>query len=438
MKRATLLSILVLILASTLLVTGCAKKPAKTEKVTLTVLSYADATAPGYPVAQKIWNDFRTANPDITLEIEELFNEPFHQKTEAYAASGKLPDVMFMWPSGRSTTLYTKKLVKDLTPFLASTKDKYLPVTMVPQTNGIIGELPETVTNTHVLYVNTALLAKLGLQEPKTYADMVAMVPVAKKAGVEVLIMAAKDDWVFQSCLFSMVSGRLAGDKFIDDVLAGKAKFTDKPFVDALNFMQSLVKDGVMNKNVLQIAYGEGPALFAAGKSLFYIDGDWRCGDFITDKTTNIGLLTPEAQKTIKLAVMPAIPGEIVADSTAVVVGTGYGMNVELPAGSAKEAAAWKLIEYMVSPDVAKQRMEAGAFARASYIGVTSDKLEPLMVANAAFAPSVGTYVLDAVLDAKVFGIINIGLQEIVLGSKTPVQVAQETQKAFEAWNAAK
>jgi len=429
MKRVTLLAVLALIIASTLTVS------AQSTKVTLRVLSYADATTPGYATALKIWDDFKKANPDITLEIEELFNEPFHQKTEAYAAAGKLPDVLFMWPSGRSSTLYNKKLVKDLTPFLKSTKSKYLPVTMVPQANGIIGELPETVTNTHVMFVNTKLLAQLGLKEPKTYADMVAMVPAAKKAGVQVLLMAAKDDWVFQSCLFSMLSGRFAGDKFIDNVLAGKAKFTDKPFLNALNFMQTLVKDGVMNKNVLQVAYGEGPALFAAGKALFYVDGDWRAGDFITDSTTGIALIPPAEQKSIKLMVMPKMPGELVSDSTAVVVGTGYGMNADIPAGSAKEKAAWKLIEYMVSPAVAKQRMEAGAFARASYIGVTSDKLEPIMLTNAAFAPSVGTYVLDAVLDAKVFGIINIGLQEIVLGTKTPQQVAEETQKAFEEWN---
>lgn len=436
MKRVLTTALLALAAASFLTLGSCQKKAP--EKVTLRVLNYADATTAGYAIEKKIWDDFRAANPDIEIEYEELFNEPFHQKTEAYAASGKLPDVLYMWPSGRSSTLYNKKLVKDLTPLVAPDRAKYLPAVLAPQLGGILGEMPITMTNTSVFFVNKKLLAELGLQEPKTYEDMVAMVPVAKKAGVEVLLMPAKDDWVFQSCLFSMIAGRLAGDAFIDAVLAGKAKFTDKPFVDALGFMASLVKDGVMNKNVLQIGYGEGPALFASGKSLFYVDGEWRVGAFITDPSTGKALLSPAQQKDIALRTFPAIPGQIVADSSSTVVGTGFGMSASIPAGSPQEAAAWKLISYMVSPEVAKQRLESGAFARASYIGVTSDKLEPLQQANAAQSPAVGTYVLDGVLDAKVFGPINIGLQEIVLGSKTPAKVAEEAQKALEAWLASK
>ncbi|TFG85271.1 MAG: extracellular solute-binding protein [Spirochaetales bacterium] len=407
-------------------------------KVTLRVLHYADATTPGYSVEKKIWDDFRAANPDIELVYEELFNEPFHQKVEAYAAAGKLPDVMYMWPSGRSSTLYNKKLIKDLSPLLASTKGKYLPTTVVPQMGSIIGELPLTITNSHMVYLNTKLLAQLGLSEPKTYADLVAMVPVAKAAGIEVVLMAAKDDWVMQSCLFSMISGRVAGDKFIDDVLAGKAKFTDKPFVDALTVVANMVKDGVMPKNVLQISYGEGPALFAAGKCLMYIDGDWRAGAFITDPTTGKALISPTDQKNVKLTVFPAIPGEKISGSSSTIVGTGFGMNANIKSGSKEEAAAWKLISYMTSPAVAKQRLETGAFGRASWIGVTSDKLEPIQQANAAFSAAAGSYVLDGVLDAKVYTPINIGLQEIVLGIKTPAQVAADTQKAFEDWKANK
>jgi len=49
---------------------------------------------------------------------EELSNEPFHQKFAAYVAAGTLPDIIYMYPSGRSTTLHEQKLVKDLAPLL--------------------------------------------------------------------------------------------------------------------------------------------------------------------------------------------------------------------------------------------------------------------------------------------------------------------------------
>ena len=83
------------------------------DPVVLRVLYYFDATSPG---AQReiteVWEAFDKANPDIKIVREDLFNEPFHQKTEIYAATGQLPDVIYMWPGGRSTTLHTKKLVK--------------------------------------------------------------------------------------------------------------------------------------------------------------------------------------------------------------------------------------------------------------------------------------------------------------------------------------
>ena len=93
------------------------------DPVVVRVLYYFDATSPG---AQReiaeVWEAFDKANPDIKIVREDLFNEPFHQKTEIYAATGQLPDVIYMWPGGRSTTLHTKKLVKDLTVLLGAAR----------------------------------------------------------------------------------------------------------------------------------------------------------------------------------------------------------------------------------------------------------------------------------------------------------------------------
>ncbi|HOQ68199.1 MAG TPA: extracellular solute-binding protein, partial [Candidatus Atribacteria bacterium] len=84
------------------------------EQVTLRVLNYLDLTSPGTErEIKEIWEAFEKNNPDIKIEREDLYGEPFHQKLEAYAAAGNLPDVMYMWPGARSATLHDKKLVKD-------------------------------------------------------------------------------------------------------------------------------------------------------------------------------------------------------------------------------------------------------------------------------------------------------------------------------------
>ncbi|MEW6229629.1 MAG: extracellular solute-binding protein [Bacillota bacterium] len=414
-------------------------KAASDKPIVLRVLYYLDATNPGaYREITEVWEPFEKNNPGIKIEREDLFGEPFHQKTEAYAAAGQLPDVIYMWPGGRSATLHTKRLVKDLTPLLGDMRNEFSEAALRPQAGGYLGELPITVTASHVLYVNKKMLDSMGLAIPETYEELKAMVPKLQAAGKDVIIMGAQDDWVMQSCLFSMIVGRLCGDKFMDDVIAGKAKFVDEPFVKALKFYKSLYTDGVLSKKSLQTPYNEVNALFASGKAPFMVDGDWKVGNFLTDPTTNQALIPPAEQKNFVMTVFPQIPGEINHDTTSIVPGTGFGMNASIPAGSEKEKAAWKLIMWLNSPEVQRIRLETGA-AFPSRKGVTSDKLEPLAQERARiYGKFKGTYVLDDVLDPQVFGPLNVGLQEVGLGISTPEQVAAKVQKAFDSWKASK
>lgn len=437
-NRSWAIGAIALTLLAVLPIGSMAGAAAAKEQITLTVLNYLDATSPNAErELEEIWGAFEKNNPDIKLVREDLFNEPFHQKTAAYIAAGKLPDVIYMWPGGRSSVLHDQKLVKDLTPLLGKTRSEFNPAALVPQAGGYLAELPNGITATHVLYTNKAMLDSLGLTIPKTYAQLKAMVPKLKAAGKDVILMGAKDDWVIQSTLFSMIVGRLVGDKGMDAIIAGKAKFTDAPFMNALNFYQQLYTDGILTKKNLQTAYNEVNGLWASGQAPFLVDGDWKCANFLTDPTTGKALIPPDMQKNFVMTIFPEIPGEIVHQTTATVVGTGWGINAKIPAGSDKEEAAWRLVQWLESPQVQKIRLETGA-AFPSRKNVTSSKLEPLAQERVRFYDSFdGTYVLDNVLDAKVYSPLNIGLQEIGLGIATPKEVATRVQQAMDAWRKA-
>ena len=58
------------------------------------------------------------------------------------------------------------------------------------------------------------------------------------------------------------------------------------------------------------------------------------------------------------ITLFPAIPGEIVSKSTSTVAGVGYGMNANIPAGSAKEAAAWELLKWLNGKEAQTLRLE--------------------------------------------------------------------------------
>jgi len=416
----------------------CLNTVAAADQVELRVLNYLDLTgAAAQRELTDIWEAFEKNNPDIRVIREDLYDEPFHQKTEAYAAAGELPDVLYMWPGARSATLHDNKLVKDLTQLLGEEfLSNFSEAALVPQRAGYLACLPIGLTGSHVMFVNTKLLDELGLTIPQTYEELKAMVPILKENRKDTIIIGSQADWVMQSVFFSMLAGRLVGDEYIDMLVAGEAKFTDPQFVSVLKFYETLFEDGVFTRRVLMTPYGTGPSLFANERAPFFIDGDWQTGAFLTDPTTGEALFPPEKQKDIVLTVFPALPGEVNSNSSSLVPAVGFGINAAIPAGSAKEEAAVRLLKWLTSEEVQRVRLETGA-AFPSRKGVTSDKLEPLAQERALFyGRHAGTYVLDNVLDPQIYLPLNTGLQEIGLGMATPEEVAAKMQQGYDEWKA--
>ena len=451
LKKVSVLALAALMLSAPVFAQGTAEQAASTtggKQIELTVLNYIDMSEPNSAnEISMVWNKFEKDNPDIKLVREDLFNEPFHQKTEAYIASGKVPDVLYMWPSGRSTSLHTTKSVKDLMPLLKKDGlvDSYNPAALAPQFAGFLGELPNGITTTNLLYVNTKLLKDNGFAIPKSFDEMKAMVAPLKAKGIDLIAMDNMDAWVMQSCLFSLVVGRFGGADWYTKLAAGQTKFTESWFVNALSVIDDMYKSGMINRNSLSSPYGSSRGAFAANKAAFYIDGDWSTAGFQTDITTGQALISPERQQNdFDLMAMPAFSGEVVHDSNSGVVGTGWGMSATIPAGSEKEAAAWRLIKYLEGEYVQTYRLTTGAaFPSLKTIDVAKvakeKNLEPFITKRAAYYNRYTTItpVIDGVLAGDVYNVINTGLQEIGLGKKTPAQVAQDVQKAWETWKAA-
>lgn len=445
MKKAIVLVLVALIAMTT--VFAQAAEEVKSDKVQIRVLNYIDMSEPNSAnEIEQIWNKFEELHPEIELVREDLFNEPFHNKVEAYAAQGNLPNVMYAWPSGRSTTLHTGDYLYNLKDLLKrdGLLDSYSPVTMADQAGkkDYIGELPNGLTATSMMFVNTKVLRENGLEIPRTYADLVAMVPVLNAKGIEVIKMDCQDGWVMQSCLFSLLAGRFGGADWYDKLAAGEWDFEDEWFKKALTALDNLYKDGVINRNTLSISYGSGRADFAAGKSAFYIDGDWACASFQTDTSTGEALFPPAAQETdVELMNFPALDGEVVHESNSAVVGTGWAISADTADDPAKLEAAWTLVKFLEGEYAQSWRLMTGAaFPSLTTIDVAQfcvdNNLEPLVAKRADWYSriEVATPVIDGVLDPAVYNVINTVLAEIGLGTTTVDKGAADINAAWHAF----
>jgi raffinose/stachyose/melibiose transport system substrate-binding protein len=449
MTKKILLTALVLVTAAGLVLTGCKKKEtasAAGEKITLRVLNYFDMTSANSAdeIAQ-VWDAFEKANPDVAIVREDLFNEPFHNKVEAYAAAGQLPDVVYAWPSGRSTTLHTQRLLKDLGPLIAKDglASSYAASALDPaaQGAGYLGILPRAITSSHAFYINNEVLRDAGLSPAKTYEELKAQAPILRAKGYDTIAMGNQDTWVMQSCFFSLIAGRFCGEGWEQKIHSGQAKFTDSDFVAALNFVKTLYDDGVLTKATLTTDYGSVLGQFATNKAAYLIDGDWRVGAFITDKSTGQAVISPERQQDIQITVFPDIAGVKFNKSTSVILGTGWGINAKIPAGSPQEDAAWRLVKWLSGKEIQTWLLLTGGIATPTRtdIDVGSLALEPMQkaISNIGQEYSTGTVVIDGAFHSDVHTPINDGLQEIGLGTRTPEQVAQTVQRAFDTWKAA-
>jgi raffinose/stachyose/melibiose transport system substrate-binding protein len=407
---------------------------AMAQKTTLNFFYYIDATQAGYAEDQAYWQKFKDANPDIDLQMEMLFSQAYHQKLSSYIAAGQLPDVIYMWPTSRDSSklLHDNKLMADLNkvlgpeflkPFNAAALD------VKQQSSKQLSELPQSFTYTSVAYVNKKLLADNGIAMPKSFDDLKKAVLKLRAKNVQTVALPDGDQWPAQSCLISTMVGRYLGDAWVDKVVAGKVKFTDKDFVNVLNQYKKLYDDGIINITNVQMGYGEGPALFAAGKAAIIIDGDWRVGAYLTDKTTGKALIDPKNQGDYELVNLPAFAGEKFPGATSAIAGVGLGINKDLT--GAKLDAAVKLVKWYYSKEFQTMKWETGAFVP-TRTDLTTDKLEPLGQKLPKFyaANSKTTYVLDGVLDPSVFNVLNAGLQSIPLGGDTAAGVAAKMQAA--------
>jgi raffinose/stachyose/melibiose transport system substrate-binding protein len=254
--------------------------------------------------------------------------------------------------------------------------------------------------------------------------------------------MPNESTWVMQSCLFSLVAGRFMGEGWEAEIHSGARKFTDSDFIAALNFIKSMYDDGVLNPSTIAIGYGDGAGLFAAGTAAYYIDGDWRVGDFLTDQTTGVALIDPEDQKNILVTVFPEIdvPGVKFNRSNSVVMGTGWAINANLEDGSPELEAAWKLVKWLTGKETQTFLLESGGISTPTRtdIDVASLPLEPMQIQAADLAGEfdISTVVIDAAFEGPVYTPLNDGLQAIGLGKMTHEEVAEITQDAFESWKA--
>jgi len=413
------------ILAFGMVFTGCSKKEAAADKVTLNIMGYGDnANAEGITF-KRICEEFMAENPDIVINYELLYDEAYHQKVVARLAAGDVPDIAYMGADARWGASWQEANQQvDNTPYYPSNID----VSLIPDFfgNGNRPYLPLGGSNyCTVVGVNTELLAKIGGKIPTTYDELVSLAKLCKDNGIECISTHGADGWVWGSCVMSGIIPRTTGDvKWIEKAVNKEVKFTDDGFVAALDVLAQWVKDGVISKDSILVDNGTGLSNFVNGKCLMYIDGQWGFGE------QNLGDLS----KKVKLISIPPVPGEkACAGSLAGAWQVGYGITKAGSADPAKVEAAKKWIAYFFSEAETVQRLADGAISAPILKDFKlPDGMDPCIAEKATLGKYPSCYVIDSYLSGTPNDVLNAGMQNIVAGKTTAKELAAAVQRAFD------
>ena len=419
MKKA-LLFLLVIVLASVSLI-GCKKEA---EKVTLNVMGYGDNSNQEGISWKRMVTEFMEANPGVEIVDELLYDEAYHQKVTARLAAGDAPQLAYMGADARWGAPWQEaKQQIDNRPYIdASVFDMNLIPEMGP--NGEVYYLPLGTSNiTTVLYMNEPLVKSLGFSEPQSYDDLVAMVPAATEAGLQVVSIDGADGWAWGSCLLSALIARTSGDPmWVSKAVNGVNSFTDDAMVDALGVIESMVNDGVIDSKSVLVDYGANISTFSNEQALFFVQGQWAAG----------GVENPDVRDNMKLLAWPTVPGEKpgVAGSVAAAWQVGYGVT-QAAVDAGVDSVAADFLAYVNREEEATQRLRDGAIVAPVIKGYTTPADLPNEVAQKVTLAqnALNTEVIDAFLTGPPNDALNAGMQKIAAGEATPAEIAAEVEE---------
>ncbi len=259
--------------------------PAEQTVLTLwCIATESDANRPGY---EKGIAEFEAAHPEIDIQWEAFENESYKTKLKAAMNDPEtLPDIFFTWSGAFLGDFVEAGNVYCLDVAYAPYADQ-LPEVMLSNASydGHHYSVPYNY-NIVTLFANMDLLAKAGWDHvPTTYDDLIACCDALVAEGIVPFGCAGKEGWCVTEYVEPMIEKTIGYEKW-NDILTGKESWNDPAIATAVDAFQEMINKGYFDPNGAALGNDETKANFIAGKTAFYQNGSWNCGE-INDQVPN-------------------------------------------------------------------------------------------------------------------------------------------------------
>jgi raffinose/stachyose/melibiose transport system substrate-binding protein len=284
---------------------------------------------------EKFIATFEEANPDIKVKFEAFPAENYQTIISTALAGGSGPDIIQVRAYGNLESVakpgYLLALNKDNVPDLSNLPDLALTAETL-RSDGKIYAVPFASQTIFVIY-NKDIFDQNGLKEPETWDDLMALCKTLSDKGITPFSNGTATAWQNETIVGALLSSMI-GKQFEQDIVDGKADFTDPRFVDALGKLKEISQ--YFSPNFVGVDYPASQQLFVAGRAAMFAGGSFELANF---KKQNPDL---------KLGVF-ASPVAKAGDERLVAefFDGGYAVNAKTD----KQDAALKFVSYLATPE---------------------------------------------------------------------------------------
>lgn len=374
------------------------------------------------PAVRQIVDQYNRDNPDVTVNFRDFPNEPYKTAIQVALASPTPPDIFHNWAGDSTREWVTDGQIIDLTAYAEQDGwGESLSRASVEafRLNGNLYGAPYSQETKYFFY-NEALFADEGLTPPATFTELLELCGTLQERGHIPIAFGNSERWPgvhYLSIFNQKVVGEAVTERDYSLASSADELFTDPGYAEAFQRLLDMQDAGCFNDAVNAISPEIARAMFYTEQTAMTYCGTWCVGIM---EANDFG-------DEFALFRMPDI--EDGRGNQNYVLAAPIGVQISSRSQHTDEAA--RFLEYFVSE--ASQRVWLDVSGRLpSHPDAVSEDIasDTVMWIVSDLATADGTVMwLDQVLEASIANVYLNSIQEVLGGTMTPEQAAQEIRR---------
>lgn len=362
----------------------------------------------------------------VQIKIRSFDSADFVQAFMVASNGGSPIDVMLL--NGQDVRAFSQKgLIQDLNSldFL----DRLLDAAIEQYTfNGKLYGLGAKGGNSSGIFVNLDVYEKYDVKVPTTLEEMIVVNNKLKENGVTLFGFGGASKYMWPMWFFSTFAQTSNGKPIerTEEILTGKAKFTDADSIEAFTVLQTFAEEGMFQLGFNGTDTDGGKAAFFNGQGASFYGGTWEIAGFRDAGMNNMDLFP-----------FPVIKDGATSLQTGNASDGAYTLFSRINPDNQEMAV--KLIEYLTRDSVVASFRTSSSPLLQEYAVFTANKNVPLVddsdpiaiKVQKEFYPMTFTH-LDWIYPPEVTTALQDVLQSVTGVQITPDQAGQKMQEVVD------